>query len=474
MEDPDMFQRKLNRLETAALSVAVIAMTVGMALNTPFVAGAAGTAVPLVFVVSTIGVLCIACSFVRLSSRVSHAGSVYGLIRYAQGRSVGFIAGWALLLTYGLFVGAALCGFGVFAAMLLGNILHLPWIVYSLACGAVVWVTNYRDIKLSTRILLIIEGASIALITLVAIIIFTKQPLTIEPFKLGSAGLVGFSQGLVFGIMTFVGFEAAASLGEEAKAPARDVPFAIIATVLTAGLFFTFVSYAQTIGYGLGNIKMLAGAATPMNDLATQYLGTPATMAIEFCCAVSTFAMALGSAAASSRLLLALSRDGFFPASFASVNRFGSPGLAAHVIMALNGVVMVALMLWHNNASDLYGYTSTVATFTVIIAYGMMAMATLVRFAKEDLANGKLYLSALPVIGIVLLAYTLFVNIYPVPAFPFNVLPYIVAVYMLAGFVLLAVVRKSETQGEIDSYIVNIVQPSGGTAEADADLRGVV
>ena len=142
--------------------------------------------------------------------------------------------------------------------------------------------------------------------------------------------------------------------------------------------------------------------------------------------------------------------------------------------MALNGVVMVALMLWHNNASDLYGYTSTVATFTVIIAYGMMAMATLVRFAKEDLANGKLYLSALPVIGIVLLAYTLFVNIYPVPAFPFNVLPYIVAVYMLAGFVLLAVVRKSETQGEIDSYIVNIVQPSGGRAEADADLRGVV
>ncbi len=189
-----MFQRKLNRLETAALSVAVIAMTVGMALNTPFVAGAAGTAVPLVFVVSTIGVLCIACSFVRLSSRVSHAGSVYGLIRYAQGRSVGFIAGWALLLTYGLFVSAALCGFGVFAAMLLGNVLHLPWIVYSLACGVVVWVTNYRDIKISTRILLIIEGVSIALITLVSIIIFTKQPLTLEPFKLGSAGLVGFSQ----------------------------------------------------------------------------------------------------------------------------------------------------------------------------------------------------------------------------------------------------------------------------------------
>lgn len=43
-----IFQRKLNWVETAALSVAVIAMTVGMALNTPFVAAPAGTSVPLV------------------------------------------------------------------------------------------------------------------------------------------------------------------------------------------------------------------------------------------------------------------------------------------------------------------------------------------------------------------------------------------------------------------------------------------
>ncbi len=458
-----MFQRKLSRVETAALSVAVIAMTVGMSLNTPFVAGPAGAAVPLVFIISTIGVLCIACSFVRLSARVSHAGSVYGLIRFAQGRSVGFIAGWALLCTYALFVPAALFGFGVFAAMLFDG-LHLPWIIYSLLCGLVVWFTNDRDIKLSARLLLVIEGVSIALITLVSIVIFTKQPLSAEPFKLGSAGLVGFSQGLVFGIMTFVGFEAAASLGEEAKEPARDVPFAIIATVLAAGLFFTFVSYAQTIGYGVANISALANAATPMNDLATKYLGTPATMAIECCCAVSTFAMALGSAAASSRLMLALSRDGFFTPKLNTLNSYGSPRLASNAVMVLNFVTLIVLDLWHSNASDLYGYTSTVSTFTVIIAYGMMAVATLKKFWHEDLAAGKPYLSAFPVIGIVLLAYTLFVNIYPIPAFPFNVLPYIVIAYMAAGFVILAMQRKAETQGDISSYVVS--QSPLNTSEA--------
>ncbi len=455
-----IFQRKLNRIETAALSVAVIAMTVGMALNTPFVAGPAGASGPLVFLISTVGVLCIAASFVRLSSRVSHAGSVYGLIRYAHGRNTGFIAGWALLLTYGLFVTAAVCGFGQFVAMLMDPIVHIPWAIYSLACGAVVWITNYRDIKVSTRILLVTELFAIALMLVVSIVIVGKQPFTAVPFTVGSSGFIGLSQGLVFGIMTFVGFEAAASMGEEAQNPGRDVPFAIIATVLAAGGFFTFVSYAQTVGYGLADIQSLASAATPMNDLATRYLGIPTTMAIDLGCAVSTFAMAVGSAAASSRLLLALARDGFFPDRLATLNRFGSPGVASNLIMTSNAVLLVVLIAWHNNASDLYGYTSTVATFTVIIAYAMMAAATLRRFAGEDRARGQVYLSSIPIVGIILLAYTLFVNIYPVPAFPFNILPYIVIAYMAAGFVILWPARVSDRKGEIDSHILAPIAPS--------------
>ena len=186
-----MFERKLNRVETTALSIACIAMTAGMALGTPLIVGAAGTSGPLVLILSTIGVLCIAFSFVRLSSRVGHAGSVYGLVRYAQGRSIGFIAGWALLLTYGMFVSSALAGFGIFASFVINPFIHLPWAVYSLSCGVVVWITNYRDIKLSTRIVLAIEVVSIALVTILSFVIVSKQPATALPFKLSSTGFVG-------------------------------------------------------------------------------------------------------------------------------------------------------------------------------------------------------------------------------------------------------------------------------------------
>src|SRR6202140_5512241 len=194
-------KRTLNRIETVALSVAVIAMMVGMTLNTPFVAGPAGTAVPLVYIISTIGVVCIALSFVRLASKVGHAGSVYGLIRYAQGRNPGFIAGWALLMTYTLFVGSALFGFGLFASMLFDPIVKIDWPVYSVGCGILVWLVTYRDIKLSTRLMLSIEFLSIVLLIAVAIVIVDKQPSSVLPFHVGPSGAVGIGQGMVFGVM---------------------------------------------------------------------------------------------------------------------------------------------------------------------------------------------------------------------------------------------------------------------------------
>jgi amino acid transporter len=447
-----MFKRKLNRVETIALSVAVIAMMVGMSLNTPFIAGTAGTAVPLAFVVSTIGVLCIALSFVRLASKVGHAGSVYGLIYYAQGRNFGFIAGWAILLTYAIFVTAALCGFGLFASGLFDPVVHIPWPVYAIGCGFLVWFITDHDIKLSTRLMLTIELFSVALVLILSVIIIAHTPVTAVPFQIGKGGYSGLSQGLVFAMLSFIGFEAASSLGEEAKNPMRDVPFAIIATVLVAGAFFTFVSYAQTVGYGLNNITKFANAAAPFQDLAPKYAGVPMTLLIQTGALVSTFAMAVGSAAAAARLLVALARDGFLPNRLASVNQYDSPRAAGNLIMASNLVLLIILAAWHDNASDLYGYTGTVATLTVLIAYGMMNIASLIRFGKNDVKSGRWFMLIPPVVGLALSAYALFANIYPVPAFPFNIFPYIVIAYMLVGGGVLIASRRRMTTVDMAQY----------------------
>jgi amino acid transporter len=296
------------------------------------------------------------------------------------------------------------------------------------------------------------------LVLILSVIIVSVTKFTAAPFHLGSSGLGGLSQGLVFGVLTFIGFEAASSLGEEAQNPVRNVPFAIITTVLVAGAFFTFVGYAQTVGYGLGNIGKFANAAAPFQDLAPQYGGGVMSGLIQFGALVSTFAMAVGSAAAAARLLVALARDGFLPSGLASVNKYGSPRVAGNLIMVMNLVLLVSLAAWHDNASDLYGYTGTVATLTVLIAYGMMNIASLILFTTADLKAGRWYMPIPPVVGLLLAAYALFANIYPVPAFPFNYFPYIVIAYMAVGAAVLLASRRRLAHVDMAQYEFSAVQ----------------
>jgi amino acid transporter len=63
-------------------------------------------------------------------------------------------------------------------------------------------------------------------------------------------GWAGVGLGMVFTILSFGGFEGAATLGEETINPRRNIPVAMLSTVFLTGLFFIFVSYCEVIGFG--------------------------------------------------------------------------------------------------------------------------------------------------------------------------------------------------------------------------------
>jgi amino acid transporter len=67
----------------------------------------------------------------------------------------------------------------------------------------------------------------------------------------GGVGLGTVALAAVFGLLSFGGFEGAASLGEETNNPRRDIPRAIATAVITMGIFYTIVMLAQTLGFGV-------------------------------------------------------------------------------------------------------------------------------------------------------------------------------------------------------------------------------
>src|SRR3984957_5356674 len=93
-------RRNLSVWEAIGISLALMAPSMAASINPQGTAGTVGRAGPLAFTISFVGVLLVASTFVRLTQRFHHSGSVYGFVGATLGPRAGVIAGWALAGTY--------------------------------------------------------------------------------------------------------------------------------------------------------------------------------------------------------------------------------------------------------------------------------------------------------------------------------------------------------------------------------------
>lgn len=444
--------RQLSFIGVIALPVALMAPSAGMGLNTPFVAISAGKGVPFIYILSTLGIACVGAGFYRLSKRFNDAGSVYGLAKAAVGPRYGFIAGWFLAFVYVAFIGTLLAGFATFADLVIKDNfgVTLPWWIMFLLGGLGIWVLAYRKIGISAHVFLVLEGISILLMLGLAVVILAKggaggNSLSITPLLPSGVAAGGLGAALVFGFLTFIGFEGSAVLGEEAENPETAIPLSLAAAVLLAGLIFVFVSYAQTIGFGLGasGVSGFAHSATPNTDLAKVFLGEWAAQATNIGAVLSTFACALASAVGASRVVFSLSRDARVSSKFSGVHpRYESPHQALNISMVIGLLGGLAFVPFTDSPSNVYGWMGALATLAVIIAYGMTSIAATLFFWKEDMAKRRYYHLIAPAVALFLLGYTFKAQILPIPPAPLRYWPYLILAFLLAGFGILHVQRE--------------------------------
>ncbi|HUD38825.1 MAG TPA: hypothetical protein VMR14_18135 [Streptosporangiaceae bacterium] len=91
-------------------------------INPQGTAGTVGRAVPSAFALAFVGVLLVAYTFVRLTQRFHHSGSVYGFVGATLGPSAGVIAGWALAGTYTFYAVTTAMAGGRFAVGYLDSV----------------------------------------------------------------------------------------------------------------------------------------------------------------------------------------------------------------------------------------------------------------------------------------------------------------------------------------------------------------
>ena len=449
----------LSFIETLGQSVANVSPTLTPALSVAVVAGAAGTASWFIFVLATVALLVVGINVGKLAARMPGAGSFFIYVSRSLGSAYGLLAGWSMLAAY-LTTAIAVCiATSIFFKTMLtalGVTAAPPNILIYFVISALAWLLACLDIRMSSRVGLTLEVISVAIILAVCFNVLAGSGFQIDAKQLSLKGIeVGSAaQAIVFAIFCYVGFESAATLGDETRNPTDVIPKAITWTAIASGTFFVFVTYVIVQAFGDDTTKLAASAA-PMADILTGK--SPwLTAVVYFGATISAFACVLASLNAFGRLLFSLGRYQFMPASMGTVHSsHQTPYVALTLGAAMNFIVCSAFV--NQGESDVFGWFGTLASFGFIIVYFLCSVATPVYLKKTGTCTA--YDVAMGGLGAVLMVLSLIGSLYPIPAYPLNLLPYIFLAYMMVGVVWFFIV-KGRAPGALESLQKDIGAPA--------------
>ena len=488
-------RRQLSVWEAIGVSLALMAPSMAANINPQASATTVGRAVPLAFALAAVSVLLISYTFVRLCQRFNHSGSVYGFVGATLGSRAGVVSGWALSGTYIFFGVVTSMAGGRFLASLL-NTLGIwsnppTWAGFLLgSIGLVlVWWLATTPVRAGTRVVLVVEAVTVLLILVVTATILYKLANHTAPGGRGvdwsvfsipkGTGTSTIFLGVVFGFLSFAGFEAASTLGEEAKEPRRDIPRAILGVAIFGGCYFVFVTMVEVMGFGTGakGVQAFISSGSLLGQLGKSYLAAWVGDLITAGAMISAFSCALASAVGSSRLMYALGRDRvvFGWLGHISPNRGTPTHAAAGVLLAMYFIVAVTWFALGGTPFELFTESGTIGTLILLVVYilASIGMIKLVFFSGDrSIARWQI---VIPLAGLVVLGYTIYRNVYPLPTGVAWWGPTVALGWLLIGLVWIlsrpAIARRA---GRRLAESEGLVAPAGNEARPPAEAQPVI
>jgi amino acid transporter len=438
----------LSPIEVLGQSIANIAPTGTPVLVIPLVFAAAGKATWFAYLFGLVGILFVSGSINQFARRSASPGSIYTYIAQGLGPHWGIAAGWALLIAYIGCAASVTTGFANYVNVLLKDIFALQDGLPAAGLTAVIllsvlgsWFVAYRDIKLSARLSLGLELASLAFIVVVIGATLVNRGASIDFSQLELEGLTldKLRLGLVLAIFSFTGFESAASLGSEAARPLRSIPRAVLQSVLLVGVLFVVSSYVEVAGF-IGSDVTLDASDAPLQVLASRAGIGSFGVAITIGAIFSFFACVLASVNSAARILFLMSRHGVFTSSVGDVHANNRTPHVAVAIVSVLAFLPAGILAWFGNGMfDIYGWIGTTATLGFILIYIVVSIAAPVYLYRRGELRPRHVV--VPAIAIVFMAVALVGAVYPLPEAP-AVYPIYAFLALLAGGVLWGLVLR--------------------------------
>ncbi|WP_433734363.1 APC family permease [Nocardia sp. CA-129566] len=327
-------QRSLRRIDLTAMGVGTIVGAGIFVITGVAAAEKAGPSIVLSFLLA--GTVCalVALCYSELAAMAPVSGSAYTYTYATLGEGPAFLVGWNLLLEFVIAGAAVAIGwsgsvvsaldtmFGITLPTAItagpseGGIVNLPAVLVI----AVIVAVLVGEVTLTARITKALVAVTIGVLVLVVAIgaphIDIGNWTPFAPFGFG--GVVG---GAAIAFFAFLGFDVVAASAEEARNPRRDIPFAIIGTVLIATLLYALVSAVLTGIAPFASLNNASPIATAFGNLRIGWIGNVIVIA-------SIIALTKGLLLivyAQVRLMFAMCRDRLLPRGLAETGKRATP-----------------------------------------------------------------------------------------------------------------------------------------------------
>jgi APA family basic amino acid/polyamine antiporter len=300
----------------------------------------AGPALIFAFVLAAVTCAFSALSYAELAAAVPVSGSAYTFSYATLGELVAFIIGWDLILEYGVSVAGVAVGWGgnvnefltaAFGVALPdaiskspsdGGVFNLPAVFIVLAIS-VLLARGTKESANVNAVMVVIKIIVLLFFIVVAITAFNTQHFV--PFAPHGAQGVTSAAGVIF--FAYIGFDAVTTGSEETKNPARDLPIAIIGSLLISTVLYVLVSLAAV---GVADVNTLTAKENVDAPLAAALrigAGLPwagGVLAAGALIAITSVVLVIMYG--QTRIFFAMCRDGLLPRRLAVVSpRYGTP-----------------------------------------------------------------------------------------------------------------------------------------------------
>jgi amino acid transporter len=363
--------------------------------------------VPLVYLVGLVAMIFTALAYAQMAKSIPLAGSVFSYVGRGINPTVGFFAGWAILLDYLLvptllYVFAAESMVGIFPGSA-----RWMWALIFVAINTVVNLLGISSLKMMNRIFLAIEVVFVVIFVIIAVTALNGGTIPGAEFSVSQvwdpSKVTGplIASALSIAVLSFLGFDGISTLAEESTGKRGGAGKAMILALLIVAFLFVLQTWlASALAAGRDSFPE-GEVGNAFFDLVAQ-ASSSGWMTAFFVVNVLAvgIANAMAAQAATSRLLYSMSRDGQLPAFLSKINARQVPQAAIIVVSVLSAILVLFFV-------GQIGVISSLVNFGALFGFMLLHLSVIWHYVVKGKSRNWLLHLVVPVVGFLIIGYVL-------------------------------------------------------------------